>query len=235
MAKDNTTTMLAVAEEQATALTVETTALLASAEQFEIVTNDQYTSSADLLKQIKGKQTGLDDLRKSITRPLDEAKARIMDLFRPAGNQLIEAERTLKHAMLGFTRQQENIRQQEENRARELADKEAARLQRRADKAREAGKDDKADELETQALAVPTPIIPSSTARVSGIVQRATWKAEVTDLKALVVAVAAGQAPVTLLLPNMPVLNMQARSLKRELNIPGVRAVSEDVVAARGQ
>ncbi len=210
------------------------TAILAQAEQFEIVTQEHYVASADLLKQIKTKQTALDGLRRSMTRPLDEAKSRIMDLFRPAGERLSRAEDTLKDAMIAFTREQERQRQETERIAREAAEKEAERLMRRAEQARAKGKDDKATDLEDQAENVPVPIVPSQQPAVSGVSLRTTWRAEVHDLKALVAACAKGQAPLALLQPNMVVLNTQARSLKKELNIPGVRAVSDEGVAARG-
>lgn len=211
-----------------------TAAVLAQAEQFEIVTQEHYVGSADLLKQIKSKQADLDTLRRGMTRPLDQAKARIMDLFRPAVEQLVEAEVVLKGAMIGFTQEQERLRQEAERVAREAAEKEAERLRQRAERARAKGKEDKADDLEEQAETVPVPIVPSSVPTTSGVSFRTTWRAEVHDWKALVTACAQGQAPLALLLPNLVVLNAQARSLKKELNIPGVRAVPDEGVAARG-
>jgi dsDNA-specific endonuclease/ATPase MutS2 len=136
--------------------------------------------------------------------------------------------------MIGFTQEQERLRQEAERVAREAAEKEAERLRRRAEKARDKGQDDKATDLEEQAEEVPVPIVPSQVPTAHGVAFRTTWRAEVHDLKALVTACAKGQAPLALLEPNMPVLNTQARSLKKELNIPGVRAVSDEGVAARG-
>lgn len=209
-------------------------AILAQAEGFEIVTAEHYTESAQLLQNIKTKQSTLDTLRRSMTRPIDEAKARIMDLFRPAGERLLLAENTIKGAMLSFAREQERLRLEAERVAREAAAKEAARLQRRADQARAKGKEEQAEDLEEQAEEVPVPIVPSQRPAVSGVAMRTTWRAEVHDLKALAAACGAGTTPLALLQPNMPVLNSQARSLKKELNIPGVRAVSDEGVAARG-
>lgn len=236
MAKDDKGTAVLVDEAATEAQGMEevTTAVLAQAEGFEIVTQEHYVQSADLLKQIKSKQTALDDLRRSMTRPLDEAKSRIMDLFRPAAERLSQAEGTLKGAMIGFTREQERLRQEAERVAREAAEKEAEKLRRRAEKARAKGKDDKAEDLEEQAETVPVPIVPSTSPAVSGVAFRTTWSAEVYDPKALVTACAEGRAPLALLQPNMVVLHQQARSLKKELNIPGVRAVSDEGVAARG-
>jgi hypothetical protein len=236
MAKNDKGTAVLIDEAATEAQGMEeiTAAVLAQAEQFEIVTREHYVESADLLKQIKSKQAALDGLRRSMTRPLDEAKSRIMDLFRPAGERLSQAEDTLKDAMIGFTREQERLRQEAERVARLAAEKEAERLRRQAERARARGKDEKAEDLEEQAETVPVPIVPSQSPAVSGVAFRTTWRAEVHDLKALVTACAKGQAPLALLQPNMVVLNTQARSLKKELNIPGVRAVSDEGVAARG-
>jgi hypothetical protein len=97
------------------------------------------------------------------------------------------------------------------------------------------GNDEKAEDLEAAAASVPVPIVPSETPVVSGISTREVWKAEVTDFEALVLFCATGKGPLALLLPNMRVLDAQARSLKNELNILGVRAVPEKIVAARGR
>ena len=212
----------------------DTVAVLSQAEEFEIVTQEHYVLSADLLKEIKSKQKALDTLRRSMTRPLDDAKARIMDLFRPAAERLSQAEGALKGAMIDFTKEQERQRQEAERVARVAAEKEAERLRRRAEKAREKGKEEKAEELEEQAEEVPVPIVPSQVPATAGVAFRTTWRAEVTNLKELVSACAKGKAPIALLQPNMTVLNAQARSLKKELQIPGVQAVSEEGVAARG-
>ena len=235
MAKNDKGTAVLVdqAATEAQGMEEATAAVLVEAEQFEIVTQEHYVESADLLTQIKSKQKELDELRRSMTRPLDDAKSRIMKLFGPAAERLLRAEGAIKGAMIGFTREQERQRQEAERIAREAAEKEAERLRRRAEQARAKGKEDKAEDLEEQAEDVPVPIVPSQVPTTSGVAFRTTWHAEVHDLKALVTACAKGHAPLALLEPNMVVLNTQARSLKKELNIPGVRAVSDEGVAAR--
>lgn len=66
----------------------------------------------------------------------------------------------------------------------------------------------------------------------AGVSLRETWRAEVVDFMALVKAVAAGKAPESYLLPNDQLLNQQARSLKDELRLPGVKVFKETGVAA---
>ena len=71
------------------------------------------------------------------------------------------------------------------------------------------------------------------TKKPTGISTRVNWKAELVDIKALCKAVADGTWPVNLVAANMPALNQMARAAKNNLNIPGVRAISEQVVSRR--
>lgn len=62
---------------------------------------------------------------------------------------------------------------------------------------------------------------------VQGLSFTERWHAEVTSLLDLVKAVASGKAPIEALSPDYVWLNIQARSFKEKLSIPGVKAVSE--------
>ena len=73
---------------------------------------------------------------------------------------------------------------------------------------------------------VPPVIAPRAAPKIAGVSMRDNWSAQVTDLRALVLAVAAGKADLGLLLPNQPALNARARSEKARLAVPGVRAVN---------
>ena len=212
-----------------------TTAILADAERFVITTASQYDASGEVLKSIKGRQRELEELRRSMTRPIDDARSRIMALFKPAGDRLLKAETVLKGAMVRFRNDQERKRREAEAAARAEADREAAALRRRADTAERRGNEDKAEELRDRADSVPVPIVTVQQPEVLGVSIRTTWTAEITDLLALVKACADGSQPLTQLLPNMPVLRAQAKALKGELRIPGVRAVAEEGIAARAE
>ena len=54
-----------------------------------------------------------------------------------------------------------------------------------------------------------------------------------TDLAALVAAVAAGEVPLAALEPHLPFLNQQARALKDELRYPGVQVVVDEGYVGR--
>jgi len=62
--------------------------------------------------------------------------------------------------------------------------------------------------------------------RAAGTSTHPVWSAEVTDLRALVEAVASEVVPLRYLTPNKQELGKTARSEKDGLNIPGVKATS---------
>lgn len=86
--------------------------------------------------------------------------------------------------------------------------------------------------VQARPVFVPAPPAPPPPV-ASGVSFRDTWTAEVTDLMALVQAVATGAQPITLLAPNLPALNQLARALKGAMNVPGVRAHHERIAAQR--
>ncbi len=228
-----TTTRTETTEEQAVRqFEQQTRGLVERAETLEIMTPTEYEIAATDLQTIKQRAKEMDALRRSLTRPLDEAKRGIMALFKPVEVELGQAERLYKGALLDYQTEQERIRAAEEARLRAEARKKEERLQARAEAAAAKGQVEKAAMLEEQAESVPVPIVAAPTPAVSGISTRQTWHAEVMDKVLLIEAVAQGLVPDVVLEPVMSVLNAQARALKGALNYPGVKAVSDSVVAA---
>jgi len=135
-----------------------------------VIADDQTYQFASMeLEAIKGRQTRLENQRKAITRPLDEAKNRIMAMFRPPCEMLELAERSLKQSLLTYRSERERIasqlrqaaedavRRERERLAREAAEVEA-RARKKADEercaaeaARAAGDAARAARLETKA------------------------------------------------------------------------------------
>lgn len=226
------TTGTNAAEEVATAATNSAQLILREAQALEILTPEHYENAAALLKGVKRRAGEIEEERKRVLRPLDEARRRIMELFRPAQEVLAQAEHYIKRAVLDYQTEQERRRAEEEARLRELARKEQERLMARAQKAAAVGKDELAETLEEQAQSVYVPVVVSGTPKISGLVTRQNWHAEVTDKAALIHAVAEGKVPDVVLEPNMVILNAQARALKEALDYPGVKAVADQTVAA---
>lgn len=200
---------------------------------YQIQTAADYEGAAEQLKAIKSKAKSLDEQRKAITKPLDDAKQQVMNLFRPPLQFLADAESLIKRGMADFQREQERLRLEAQRKAEEQARKEQERLARRAKQAAEKGQADKAEQLAMQAQMVQAPVVAFEKPKAAGVSVRKNWKADVVDFDALVKAVAAGKAPARLLMVNTTELNKIAKALQADTDIPGVRVYAEDVVAAR--
>ena len=87
--------------------------LLQEAKDFKIKTVADLEISANILKTIKQRKKKIDEVRKSLTRPLDAAKKRIMDFFRPAENKLAEAENEMQKTILEYRAEERRKRKQE--------------------------------------------------------------------------------------------------------------------------
>lgn len=96
----------------------------------DIDSAEMYAMAAGELQSIKARAKQIDELRFSLTRPLDLAKQRIMDLFRVPSARLEEAETLLKGNMLAFKRAEDERIAAERREAQRKADEERAELRR---------------------------------------------------------------------------------------------------------
>jgi hypothetical protein len=163
---------------------------------------------------------------------------------------LILAEKYLNGQVTDYKREQDRIRAEEEERNRlEAIRIEAERRQKEEDerlaKAAEleaSGAKEEAEAVIQEAIEekekpIEPYIPPPSTPKVelNGATVKTYWHAEVTDLRALCKAIGDGSQPTAYVEAKMPVLNTLATRLKKELNIPGVKAVSTTSMAATGK
>ncbi len=210
----------------------ESITLMAAAESFQIGTPEQYENSGDLLRMIKAKQKEVSATRTGITDPMNAAKKRVMDLFKPITDRLAAAEQTIKAGMLTFTRAEEAKRREAQLELDRLAAAERKRLEDRAKKAEAKGQDARAEVLTEAAAGAYAPQATAPT-KAEGVHTRTTWKAEVTDAHAFIKAAVDDPNLAPYIQIDMQKLNALARSLKADMKIPGVRAVSEEAVAVR--
>ena len=136
-------------------------------ESINIATQAHYQDAAEQLKAIKGLEKEIEVERKSVTRPIDDAKKGVMDFFRGPSNALRSSESAIKRAMTDWDREQERIRRAEEARLQEIARKEQEKLRRAAERAEKAGREEKAEALRQESETVSTPFFASSTSRRS--------------------------------------------------------------------
>lgn len=139
-----------------------------------------------------------------------------------------ERKNALRLDMKTFEDEQERIRRIEQAKAEEAARKaaeEAALVQAVALESN--GHKAAAEAVIAAPVVVPAVFVPKTTPTGFGNATRRTWGAEVTDLMALVKAVASGTVPIQALEANTVFLNGQARMLKSALAYPGVRAIEK--------
>jgi hypothetical protein len=206
-----------------TSITISAQGLLLSAEAFAVTTPQQYTEAAEMLKHIKGKAKELDETRKSLTKPLDESKKRIMDFFAKPLDFLTKAENSIKRSMISYSDEQDRIRREEQRKAEEAARKERERIEAQARKAAESGKIERAVELEQRAAAVVAPIISREPPKVTGINTREVWRFEVVDAAAV---------PREFLMVDESKIRKYVQAMKSDSMIAGVRVWSEKSLAS---
>jgi hypothetical protein len=139
-----------------------------------------------------------------------------------------EQKNALRIGMKTFEDEQERIRRAEQARLEEEARKaaeEAALAQAVA--LEQNGHKMAAEAVIAAPVVAPAVYVPKTTPNGFGNATRRTWGAEVTDLMALVKAVAAGTVPIQAIEANTVFLGQQARALKSALQYPGVRAVEK--------
>lgn len=197
---------------------------LAEVRKLEIKNQDQYALAQESRKNINARIKALEDRRKSITAPLDEAKKSIMDLFRVPINALTEARGITDTLCIAYDDEQEQKRRAEQARLEREAEKKRQEAEKKAAEARAAGNEAKAEKYEEKAAEVVAPVLASTAQKVEGVTYRTLWRTEVVDFKAL---------PDEYKLPNQSALDKVAMATKGVIRIPGVVFKSEKIVASR--
>ena len=182
------------------------------------------------LREIKQMAKDWEDLRKQITRPLDDRKKQVMEVFKPVEKLLLDAELKLKAIILAHENERARLRLEElkkrEAAAKEAEEKAKAILEAEKEKAIENWDFSEAEQIEVQkqTLVVPVVIPPEHRAHV-GISKRLIWKYRIVDFSIL---------PDEFKLENSIKLNEVIKRYKESTTIPGVEVYSEEILAARG-
>lgn len=207
-------------------LTGETAVIVSSASALKIRTNVSYELAANELKRIKGAAARLEEVRKSITQPMDRAKQAVMDFFREPAKQLTDAEGVIKREMGVYLADVERKRKEQEALAEAAAAAERARLEAAATKAYQSGAMEEAQEITKQVCMVVAAPAVKEAPKVAGISPREVWSFQITD-PALV--------PREYLVIDEVKIRKMVNIFKQDSSIPGVRAYSTtNIAASRG-
>lgn len=176
-----------------------------------VTSPEEQKNAEDLLISARQAWRQADEKRKELTRPLDDAKQRIIELFRPYMNRLDTGINILNRGLTTYHQSLVALRQQEEQRAMET---QAARM-------REAETTGEIVEP-LQAPNVPD-VAKTSRANLGTITYRDIWDVRVVD---------ATKVPRDLCEPSLPLI--RARIKSGVTIIPGVLATKRPSTVARG-
>lgn len=213
--------------------------VVTEANSFLIKTQSDYDKVSAFLVTVKGliKKVGeaFDPICDSAHKTWKTAVAQRSEQLDPLQN----AEKIIKQRATAFLVEQNRIREEEERKARLEAEaaerKRKAELEEQAKRHEANGNIAKAEErreMAEQVFIAPRPVV-AGAIKAEGQSLKETWSAEVTDLSALVKAVAEGRAPITLVMADQVALNKQAKATKNAFPIPGIRFFSQKVLSQR--
>lgn len=192
----------------------------------QISDDESYLEVGDSLRRIKGSQKELKELKSTMTKPLDQAKKAIMDMFSVPEQLLTSRESALKKAIVVWEDKLSQMRLAEEARLRDERQKLLEAAEAKAVKLESRGKMEQAEMVRD---AVPLPsVVQLDREYAEGISVRKVWKFEVLDREALFNA---GRPEFWEV--NETALRSFARSTKGAITIPGVRFYQESEIAAR--
>lgn len=208
----------------------------AKAQAATVVDTTSYQAAANLLLDIKGLRAEIQATFGPIVQKAHAAHKEAVAQRTRHEEPLKEAEKLIKARMGTWQRAEEQRAREEAARLAAVARKhdEEARL-REAEALEAAGEAEAAERVLDEPAPAPPPPPPTRVPQVKGIAGRDIWRFEVTDLMALVKAVAAGSVPLAAVEASTKALGQQARSLQKEMRWPGVRVWSERSIAAGGR
>ena len=175
---------------------------------------------------ISSKIKELDEQRKKLTRPLDQVKKQIMDLY---GGPIGDLESVLvgvDRKILEYQRELDRLAHEQQRKLNEEAERKRLADQEIADRARAKGDEKKADKFEERAQTHVAAVVIAEPAKAAGVQFRELWKFEVIDKAAL---------PELYKCADEKGIGTLVRSLGRDASLvlgKGVRIWSEKILAS---
>ncbi len=157
------------------------------ATSYRVTTAEQYTQGGEQLKEVKGAQKRIEEMRVAITAPLNTAIKAANDLFRGPAHHLTMAETVIKRELIRYQEDQERIRREQQRIADEAARRERERAEAAAHAARVKAEAEAAElraKAEAEAAAGRTAEAAKLTARAEQKIDRAEDKAAALEVQA---------------------------------------------------
>lgn len=228
-------------------LSAEVVLFLQTAESLAISSQGEYEAAASLHGQVSRLKKRIEDERKAQTRPIDEAKKRIMDQYREVESSLERGKDILSTALSAYQREREaeamllqiaaeKERQAAIQAAEQEADRKRLALLAEAEKvaASADGEDEEADvdawlaaerirEEAERISAAPVPVAPVAPTyqKAAGLSTRTYWKFRIDDPDLV---------PPYFLCPDVVKIRAYVNEHKGMTDIPGVYVYDSDTM-----
>ena len=187
-----------------------------------VVSNETYSQAGELLVMHKGLKKRIEDYFK----PLKDAGYKAWKAICNRENEEIEKlQPALKHLnaeLVKWNNEQERIRKAEEDRLRWEAEKaEEERRLANALQAEKEGKKVEAEEILSEPVYVPPPIVEKTVPKINGQTMTTNWKWRLKDINLV---------PRQYLITNDVAINQVVRALKDKTNISGIEIYPEQAM-----
>ena len=185
-----------------------------------------YSYAAHQLKVIKAKKLEYDLMRKRLKAPIIKAGKEIEEFFRAPITYLMEAEQAYKKAMVCY-------KEVEEKKILQASIEYRQKQQELANKALDALEQGDTENYEEYASNIVNLQQPEAMTKIDGISYRDNWKGKVVDLSKLIMAIATGHAPLSIIKIDESALNQLAKSTKGTMSYPGIVFYNDKVVVSK--
>lgn len=216
------------------AIVAELAPLVARAKAFEVRDVESHAEALTVIRRFRAGEKGIEDHFARAKKAASDAHKELVRSIAALVGPIADARSILNAKADAYEREERRKAGEEQRRLQAEARKqEEERALMAAIEAEAAGDSQESAAILEQPVSVPVVTVAPAIAKVEGVSTRVLWSAEVTDLHALIVYVAAHPEWVSLLEPSMPNLNRLAVSQRAALSLPGVRAVDRTSRATR--
>jgi hypothetical protein len=207
---------------------------LAAAKAFVVDSQEAVEIATGEAQSAKRHWDRVEEQRKLLKNPIDEAAKRVQELFRHPLETWLAAGRVYKEKIGAFVTEQARVAAIAQAKADEAARKERARLEAEAAKAEAAGKTEVAeakrvalDELEMAPTVIQAP------EKVDGLSVATTYDAELVNMLDLVKFIVRNPMYLNLLTIDTANVRRLAQSLRDQFVIPGLKLVKRSQTRIR--
>jgi len=209
-----------------------TSIIVTKAAELAVDTQSDYDIALSMGKSISGLKKQVDDYFNPAVSLAHQAHKAIKTKHNEALKPLLDAREIIKDKMTVFSREQQKIQQEAEEKARKKAEAVAAverkRLEEEAEAAAAAGKTEEFEQKSYEAEQVQTTPISTPAPKQKGSMQN--WQFRVVNKRTLLKAALEDDNLLQAVIPNDRWLGQMAKINKGQMKIPGVEFFDKGTV-----